>query len=116
MTCKCHYGILLGSNIAKLTPHNKQNPGPQQQVKITSQSEEIVSSCLSLYLSLYLSSLFINQVKVTREKVTWPGAKIRKSGEGMPNYENNNVKGSLYITFDVQFPKIEFSEEEKKCK
>jgi len=54
------------------------------------------------------------KVKVTREKVTWPGAKIRKSGEGMPNYENNNVKGSLYITFDVQFPKIEFSEEEKK--
>ena len=56
------------------------------------------------------------QVKVTREKVTWPGAKIRKSGEGMPNYENNNVKGSLYITFDVQFPKVEFTEEEKKCK
>ena len=56
------------------------------------------------------------QVKVTREKVTWPGAKIRKSGEGMPNYENNNVKGSLYITFDVQFPKVEFTDEEKKRK
>lgn len=49
-----------------------------------------------------------------REKVTWPGAKIRKSGQGMPNYENNNVKGSLYITFDVMFPKVELSEEEKK--
>lgn len=56
------------------------------------------------------------KVKVSREKVTWPGAKIRKTGEGMPNFENNNVKGSLYITFDVEFPKIALSEEEKDCK
>lgn len=53
-------------------------------------------------------------VKVVREKITWPGARIRKKGEGMPNYENNNDKGVLYITFDVEFPKHEFTDEEKE--
>lgn len=53
-------------------------------------------------------------VKVTREKVTWPGAKVRKSNEGMPNYDNNHVKGALYITFDVDFPKGELSGEDKE--
>ena len=51
---------------------------------------------------------------IEREKITWPGAKIKKKGEGMPNYENNNVRGNLYITFDVEFPKTQFSEEEKQ--
>nr|ACO12621.1 DnaJ homolog subfamily B member 11 precursor [Lepeophtheirus salmonis] len=55
-----------------------------------------------------------HKVKITREKVTWPGARIRKKGEGMPNYENNNLFGTLYITFDIKFPKTELSEEEKK--
>lgn len=55
-----------------------------------------------------------HKVLVTREKVTWPGARIRKKGEGMPNYENNNQKGLLYITFDVEFPKQEFSDEDKE--
>lgn len=54
-----------------------------------------------------------HKVTVTREKVTWPGARIRKKGEGMPNYENNNEKGVLYITFDVEFPKKDFTNEEK---
>lgn len=52
-------------------------------------------------------------VSVTRDKVTWPGARIRKKGEGMPNYENNNLHGTLYITFDVEFPKQELSDEDK---
>uniref|UniRef100_A0A0A9XDF3 DnaJ subfamily B member 11 n=2 Tax=Lygus hesperus TaxID=30085 RepID=A0A0A9XDF3_LYGHE len=54
------------------------------------------------------------KVKITREKVTWPGARIRKKGEGMPSYENNNLHGIMYITFDVEFPKNDFSEDEKK--
>jgi len=54
-----------------------------------------------------------HKVQVTREKVTWPGARIRKKGEGMPSYENNNVFGILYITFDVEFPKQELSAEDK---
>lgn len=55
-----------------------------------------------------------HMVSIVRDKVTWPGARIRKKGEGMPNYDDNNLHGTLYITFDVDFPKQEFSEEEKK--
>ncbi|XP_074659699.1 dnaJ homolog subfamily B member 11-like [Tubulanus polymorphus] len=54
------------------------------------------------------------KVKVVREKITWPGAVIRKKHEGMPNYENNNVKGTLFIAVDVAFPKGELSKEEKE--
>jgi DnaJ family protein B protein 11 len=39
-----------------------------------------------------------HKVQVVREKVTWPGARIRKKGEGMPNYENNNLFGTLYVS------------------
>ncbi|XP_077861692.1 LOW QUALITY PROTEIN: dnaJ homolog subfamily B member 11-like [Saccoglossus kowalevskii] len=35
-------------------------------------------------------------------------------GEGMPNFENNNIVGILYITFDVEFPKGELTDEQKK--
>jgi len=31
----------------------------------------------------------------------------------MPNYENSNVFGTLYVTFDVAFPKGELTPEEK---
>lgn len=54
-------------------------------------------------------------VKVHREKITWPGAKIKKKGEGMPNYHNNLDKGVLVITFDVDFPKGELAEEQKEA-
>lgn len=53
-------------------------------------------------------------VSVTRDKVTWPGAKLRKKGEGMPNYDNNNLFGTLVITFDVEFPKTDFTEAQKE--
>ena len=53
------------------------------------------------------------KVHVSREKVTWPGARIRKKGEGMPNYENSNLFGTLYITFDIEFPKGQLDEDEK---
>ena len=55
-----------------------------------------------------------HQVHITRDKITWPGARIRKKGEGMPNFENNNLFGTLYITFDVQFPKGELTSEDKE--
>merc|ERR1712109_88471 len=54
-------------------------------------------------------------VHVSREKITWPGARIRKKGEGIPNYENNNLFGTMYITFDVAFPKGEISESDKQA-
>jgi len=31
----------------------------------------------------------------------------------MPNYDNNHVKGDLYITFDVEFPRGGLSDSEK---
>ena len=46
--------------------------------------------------------------------MTWPGAVIKKMGEGMPNYENNLTKGDLLITFDVEFPKGAFQEADKQ--
>ena len=32
----------------------------------------------------------------------------------MPNYENNNIFGTLFITFDVSFPKGELTTEERE--
>lgn len=64
--------------------------------------------------SLELKHLDGHAVSITRDKVTWPGARIRKKGEGMPNYDNNNLQGTLYITFDVDFPKNELSEQDKE--
>ena len=55
-----------------------------------------------------------HKVHVSREKITWPGARIRKQGEGMPNYENNNLFGTLYITFDVAFPKGQLNDKDKE--
>ena len=46
--------------------------------------------------------------------MTWPGAKIQKSGEGMPNYDNNKVRGTLFITVDVDFPRRAFTEENQE--
>lgn len=66
--------------------------------------------------SLELKHLDGHIVSISRDKVTWPGARIRKKGEGMPNYENNNLHGTLYITFDVDFPKNEMSEKDKEGK
>lgn len=54
------------------------------------------------------------KVTIQRDKITRPGARIRKKGEGMPNYENNNIHGTLYITFDIAFPDKDFSSEQKE--
>lgn len=57
-----------------------------------------------------------HKVTITRDKVTRHGARMKKKGEGMPNYDNNNLHGYLYITFDVAFPEKEFSNDEKQGK
>ena len=54
-------------------------------------------------------------MKIHREKITWPGAKIKKKDEGMPNYHDNLQKGVLTVTFDVDFPKGEFSTDDKEA-
>ena len=61
--------------------------------------------------NLLISAL---QVHVVREKITWPGARIKKKEEGMPNYENNNIKGDLYITFDIEFPRGGLEDNDKE--
>ncbi|KAI8428097.1 hypothetical protein MSG28_002369 [Choristoneura fumiferana] len=65
--------------------------------------------------TLELKHLDGHTVSVTRDKVTWAGARVRKKGEGMPNFENNNLHGNLYITFDIDFPKQDFSDQEKEA-
>ena len=40
--------------------------------------------------------------------------KLWKKGEGLPNFDNNNIKGSLIITFDVDFPKEQLTEEARE--
>jgi len=65
--------------------------------------------------SMEIEHLDGRKVLIQRDKITWPGARIRKKGEGMPNYENNNLHGTLYITFDIEFPKVELSSEDKEA-
>ena len=70
-----------------------------------------------MWIELAAATLIVSlpmQVTVSREKVTWHGAIIKKPGEGMPNYDNNNQRGTLYVTVEVDFPKKTFSAEEKE--
>ena len=62
-----------------------------------------------------ISHLDGHLVRVQRERVTWPGARIKKAKEGMPLYDDNNSRGDLYITFDVEFPKGEMKPEDKEA-
>lgn len=32
----------------------------------------------------------------------------------MPNYDNNNLHGALYVTFDIAFPDNDFTDEQKE--
>jgi DnaJ-class molecular chaperone len=65
---------------------------------------------------LEITHLDGHKVSIQRDKITRPGARMRKKGEGMPNYDNNNINGILYITFDVAFPESELTETEKEGK
>ncbi len=49
-----------------------------------------------------------------RDKVTKPGARMWKKGEGLPNFDNINIRGSLIITFDVEFPQTQLDEQQKE--
>lgn len=82
---------------------------------IQSQSHVLFQDALTGF-SLDLVHLDGHKVTVSRDKVTWAGARVRKKGEGMPNFENNNLHGNLYVTFDIDFPKQDFSDEEKEGK
>lgn len=65
---------------------------------------------------LEITHLDGHKVSIQRDKATKPGSRIRKKGEGMPNYDNNNLHGNLIITFDVAFPNRELTVKEKEGK
>lgn len=44
------------------------------------------------------------QVSSPPGKIIRPGDTIILRGEGMPHYKNQDVKGDLYVVFDVEFP------------
>lgn len=69
-----------------------------------------------LGFTIELKHLDGHMVTIQRDKITKHGARIRKKGEGMPNYDNNNLHGVLYITFDVIFPENELTSEQKEGK
>ncbi len=96
----------------KTSPHSRfERRGDDLYTNITISLQDALTG-----FDMTIEHLDGHKVQVQREKVTWPGARIRKKGEGMPNYENNNLFGVLYITFDVDFPKNDLSEEDKKGK
>ncbi|KAL5109228.1 hypothetical protein TcWFU_007593 [Taenia crassiceps] len=55
--------------------------------------------------SFELTHLDGHKVLLKQNQVTWPGAVMRVSNEGMPNYDDNAKKGNLIVTFDVAFPR-----------
>lgn len=60
-----------------------------------------------------VASVFAWQVHIVRDKITKPGARMWKKGEGLPNFDNINIRGSLIITFDVEFPQTQLDEQQK---
>uniref|UniRef100_A0AAQ4QY79 DnaJ homolog subfamily B member 11 n=2 Tax=Gasterosteus aculeatus aculeatus TaxID=481459 RepID=A0AAQ4QY79_GASAC len=54
-----------------------------------------------------------HKVHIVRDKITKPGARMWKKGEGLPNFDNINIRGSLIITFDVEFPQTQLDEQQK---
>ena len=57
---------------------------------------------------------YVMQVRIERKQITWPGARIKKKGEGMPSNEDYNIRGNLIISFDVDFPRGELSMQDKQ--
>ncbi len=51
---------------------------------------------------------------INRDKITWPGARIKKKGEGLPQHDQTNQFGDLFITIDVDFPKNELNDEQRE--
>lgn len=94
----------------KQMPHSKfERKGDDLYTNVTISLQDAL-----IGFSMEITHLDGHKVSIVREKVTWPGARIRKKGEGMPSFDNNNLYGTLYITFDVEFPKQDFSDEQKE--
>ncbi|EDQ86393.1 uncharacterized protein MONBRDRAFT_33863 [Monosiga brevicollis MX1] len=52
-----------------------------------------------------------HKVQVKREGITAPNSIVKVAGEGMKSFDNNLERGDLYITFDVEFPTLNFPSE-----
>ncbi|KAE9550105.1 hypothetical protein FO519_006680 [Halicephalobus sp. NKZ332] len=109
-------------------PHIEGEPGDLQFVIRVEKHKIFERRGMDLYANITISlqqaligfkteitHLDGHKVEVVRDKITWPGARIRKKDEGMPSITDNNQKGILFITFDVEFPKGELTEEEKEA-
>lgn len=95
--------------VIKTTPHQRfERRGDDLYTNVTISLQDALVG-----FSMKIEHLDGHLVEINREKITWPGARIRKKGEGMPNYENNNLQGTLYITFDVEFPKKDLDDSQK---
>uniref|UniRef100_A0A7E4WCI2 DnaJ homolog dnj-20 n=1 Tax=Panagrellus redivivus TaxID=6233 RepID=A0A7E4WCI2_PANRE len=107
-------------------PHVEGEPGDLQFVLRVEKHKTFERKGMDLYTNVTISlqqalngfaleieHLDGHKVEVQREKITWPGARIRKKDEGMPSITDNNVKGILYITFDVEFPRGELTPEDR---
>ncbi|XP_010878282.1 dnaJ homolog subfamily B member 11 [Esox lucius] len=55
-----------------------------------------------------------HKVHIVRDKITKPGARLWKKGEGLPNFDNNNIRGSLIVSFDVEFPQTQLDENQRE--
>ena len=69
----------------------------------------IMKRSISLLEALTNTTFFFKHldgrvIKVTDEDIIHPGKKMVIPKEGMPNLQDNLVKGDLIIIFDVQFP------------
>lgn len=54
------------------------------------------------------------KVVIERKAITPYGLIIRKQGEGMPLFSDNNKHGDLFVTIDVVFPKQKFTDEQRQ--
>lgn len=54
-----------------------------------------------------------HKVHIVRDKITKSGARLWKKGEGLPNIDNINIRGSLIISFDVEFPQTQLDDNQK---
>ncbi|OAF68517.1 DnaJ domain protein 20 [Intoshia linei] len=52
-------------------------------------------------------------ILLSRNKITWYGARIKRSGQGMPLESDINKRGDMYVHFDVEFPRGEFNDAKK---
>ncbi|VDN51227.1 unnamed protein product [Dracunculus medinensis] len=107
-------------------PHIEGDPGDlrfiirvQKHSRFERRGDDLYTNVtISLYEALSgfemeIKHLDGHKVKISRDKITWPGARIRKKDEGMPSFSDNTKRGIMYVTFDVEFPRGELTEEQK---